>query len=103
MKNIKNTLVAAALTVGLGFGATAAHAGLLVSDRTIAGQQPTCGTKADGGILAQATGILIVGFSDTVANGILIVGKGLLVSDKGLLVSDKGCTENVNGGLLVSD
>ena len=73
MKNIKNTVAAMTLMAVLGLGAVTANAGLLVSDRGInTNSVPTCNSNG-GGVLDQATGILIVGFSSL--TGILIADR----------------------------
>lgn len=100
MKNLKNTIAAAALLTVLGFGAVSAHAGLLISDKNT--DQGGCNPKS--GLLNQLAGILIVGAP--MLDGIIIVGRD------GLMMSDKAapCTENKDGiiivgrdGIMISD
>ena len=58
MKKIKNTVAAMSLMAVLGLGATAANAGMLMSDFS-GGSEPTC----DNTNVSSATGIIIVGFA----------------------------------------
>lgn len=81
MKNFKNTVAAFTMMVVMGFGATMANAGLLVSDRGI----NTCTEKADdktdlggiiisdlgGIIISDLTGIIVAGRTD----GIIVLGR----------------------------
>lgn len=95
MKNIKNTLAATVLAAVMGFSTVSAHAGLLISDRSVANDKANC-TATDGGILSSLAGILIVGATSS-ATGILIVGRS------GLLISDRSaqCVENQKEGILI--
>lgn len=80
MKNFKNTVAAFTMMVVMGFGATMANAGLLVSDRGI--NTCTVDDKTDlGGILvsdlgglivSDLTGIIVLGRTD----GIIVLGRG---------------------------
>lgn len=92
MKNLKNTLSAAALMMVLGVGAVSAKTGLLISDRT-SNQQ--CTVKNN--LLAKLAGIIIIGMPSF--DGIIIVDRqacqntdktGLLISDRdGIIIVDK--------------
>lgn len=83
---MKNTIATFALAAIMTLGATAANAGILVSDFTGTTENP-CTAKT-----TKDTGILV---SDLV---------GILVSDfTGILVSDRPAPTTVNCGILVSD
>jgi hypothetical protein len=89
MKNLKNIVATLTLTATLGLGATAANAGMLISDKATKDSKP-CSAKSVRGVFA---------------TGILIIGKaGLLISD-GLLLSDEPCKDGLllSDGLLISD
>ena len=97
MKNIKNVMTAITLAATLAFGSVSANAGLLVSDRSVAGT--TC-TANDTSILSQAMGIIIVGLTSS-ATGIIIVGRsGLMITDR----SANGCVaDQSRTGLMIVD
>ena len=95
--NIKNMVVTGILASVLMVGATSAHAGLLVSDRSAVlmsdtAAEPQQCTQTDSSTVSYA-GLLVSDFTTTFSVSLA----GLLVSDRnGLLVSDKK-------GLLVSE
>jgi hypothetical protein len=78
MRNFKNTLAAITMMVVMGFGATAANAGLILSDKT-AGAPCTKENGPDNGILVSdiVEGIIVLGLTD----GIIVLGRtdGIIV------------------------
>lgn len=99
MKNIKNTVAAMGLMAVLGLGATAANAGIMLSDRSVNGAQPICNTET--GVLNQLGGIIIVGLAGS--------RTGIMLSDRfGIMLSDRStpCTQNTvegqnNDGIII--
>lgn len=87
MKKIKNTVAAMSLMAVLGLGATAANAGMLMSDFA-GGSQPTC---ADNTGVSSATGILIIGLA---APSSLT---GILLGD----FAPTTCTEAAKDGIII--
>lgn len=101
MKNLKNTVAAAALMAVLGMGTVSANAGLLISDRSSG-----CGSVKSGGLLNQLAGIVIGGAP--LLDGIIIVGRdGLMVSDKAAPCGGETSKDGIiivgRDGLMVSD
>ncbi len=79
MKNIKNTIAAMSLMAVMGLGATAANAGIMVSDRSVTPAQTVCSTE---GIMSQLEGIIIVGLASS--------REGIMMSDRlGIMMSDR--------------
>lgn len=85
MKNLKNTISAAALLAVLAFGSTFAHAGIIVAGRedglVTRTTDQVCNEKSDkinwGIIVAGVTGIIVAGFTggaDGDRSGIIVAG-----------------------------
>lgn len=93
MKNLKNIAVAAALTATLGFGATAAKAGILMGDRAQA--STTCTTKKSTTLKDIITGFIMTDFPEL---------SGLLLTDRSTM---KECKDSngfiMTDGLLLTD
>lgn len=90
MKNIKNTIAAMSLVAVMGFGATAANAGIMMGDRSATPAQTVCSNGSD--ILNQLEGIIIVGLASKA---------GIMMSDRfGIMMSDRStpCTQNTVEG-----
>lgn len=98
--NLKNTVAAAGLMAVMTIGTISASAGVIETDRSSNGGAAPCST-VKGGLLAQLSGILIVGLP--MFDGLMVSDRtGLMVSDRsGLMVSDRG--ECGKTGLMVSD
>jgi len=79
MRNFKNTLAAITMMVVIGFGATAANAGLILSDKNANNTPCVKEPTADNGILVSdlIEGIIVLGLTD----GIIVLGRtdGIIV------------------------
>jgi len=74
MRNFKNTLAAITMMVVMGFGATIANAGILLSDKNAPATPCVKEVTADNGIILSdlIEGIIVLGLTD----GIIVLGRG---------------------------
>ena len=90
---MKNTIKATALATVLMFGATAANAGIMVSDS----RETQCGPEVKGIMVSDAPEGVIIGGSPIVGGLVAVLG-GILVGDK---PAPAPCLEM--NGIMVSD
>jgi len=90
MKNLKNTISAAALMTVMVFGAVSANAGVILSDKA-ATTKGECTVK-DAGIITQLAGVIISGLSGVILSDAPTPGcdaNGVILSDRnGVILSD---------------